>query len=571
MPIQIGTQTINSIFTQTFVDAAPIPVSSSVIGLLSGSYSNGSTWTSTTGSAVDVINNPLTGQAVNGRWQFNGTDDYLRIPQSTLNATFITNAAVTQSFTFLFYGTIGDVSTRRALFGAAGFTSYNQGGDAIIRTDSSPPAGKMHIDLRGTGGATNRFTITAVSGSVLNLAITQNASGLQSVYQNGAFLASTASSVAYYPWRSGDASSGANIGYNDDTDTDNYNGQLGAVYLYNRELSAAEITASAKVFDGTSVGGMEITPVGTVFLGSTKIFPPTNIGSLSALGLVVGGGGAGGVGTGGGGGAGGMVTGSLTLTASTYTVTVGSGGLSSAGPVGLNLSTQSGNPGQTSSFSTVLVAFGGGGGFAYEGTQNTANGGSGGGPSDTRLRQPVAGTVVLGGSGSVGQGNKGGDGTYGSQFGNGGGGAGQAGQVGNAGSSPRRAGAGGSGSLNSYRTGTGTFYAGGGGGAGYNAANGGLGGPGGGGNGGGPSGGSGATGSINTGGGGGAGNRNVNGTVNGVGAGGGSGIVVIAYLTASFSSSGLTSVSGGIVQDYTSGSAVYRSHTFLSSSNLVLI
>ena len=51
---------------------------------------------------------------------------------------------------------------------------------------------------------------------------------------------------------------------------------------------------------------------------------------------------------------------------------------------------------------------------------------------------------------------------------------------------------------------------------------------------------------------------------------GGSGIIVIAYLTSSFSASAATAVSGGIITDFTSGSAVYRSHTFLSSSNLVI-
>jgi hypothetical protein len=279
MGIQIGSVVVNNIFGTKTVDVPGIDyiVSSSVIGLVSGSYSNGSTWTSTTGSAVDVINNPLTGQATNGRWQFNGTNDYLRIPQSTLNATFITDQAVTQSFTFLFYGTIGSLASRRALFGAGGFPSYDRGGDCILRTDTSPPAGTFHLQLRAPGGATNQFTVTGASGSLLNLAITQNASGVQSVYQDGVLVATSASvGTAYYPWRSGDLSSGANIGYNDDTDTDNYNGQLGGTFLYNRVLSSTEISSSAQAFYTSSAASSSIqiiTSASAVFLGTEKIFP----------------------------------------------------------------------------------------------------------------------------------------------------------------------------------------------------------------------------------------------------------------------------------------------------------
>jgi hypothetical protein len=279
MGIQIGSVVVNNIFGTKTVDVPGIDyiVSSSVIGLVSGSYSNGSTWTSTTGSAVDVINNPLTGQAANGRWQFDGTNDYLRIPQSTLNATFNTAEAVTQSFTFLFYGTIGSLSTRRALFGASGFPSYDQGGDCILRTDTTPPAGTFHLQLRAPGGATNTFTVTGVSGSLLNLAITQNATGVQSVYQDGVLVATSGSvGTAYYPWRSGDLSSGANIGFNNDTDTDNYNGQLGGTFLYNRVLSATEISSSAQAFYTASAASSSIqiiTSASAVFIGNEKVYP----------------------------------------------------------------------------------------------------------------------------------------------------------------------------------------------------------------------------------------------------------------------------------------------------------
>jgi hypothetical protein len=601
MAIQLGSTLVSEIFiANTFRDNYGIPLSGSVIGLQSGSYSNGETWSSTTGSPIPVVNSPLIGSASNGRWQFNGTNEYFAITQSILNANFDQTENIVQVFTFLLYGTIGSLATPRALFGAGGFsgsTSYTNGGDAILRTDTSPGAGKIHLDLRGRGaggGNFTRYTITGTSGSLLNLAILSDNNGSSSVYQDGVLVAmsSSAGFFGYCPWRSrdGDTSGteGCSILFNNDTDAENYNGQLGGCYLYNRALSSTEISHSAQAFyKGNTFGTTVASTASAVFIGSNQVYPnPTTTTTttttsttttrppLSVMTLVVGGGGAGGVGTAGGGGAGGLRTGSFSLTASTYTVTVGAGGAGSAGPVGVNNSTQSGNPGETSSFSTLLVSFGGGGGLAYEGTQNFSNGGSGGGPSDTRLRQPAGGSVVLGGSGSAGQGNAGGNGTFGAQFGNGGGGAGQAGQNGNSGTNPRRAGAGGSGSLNSFRDGNATFYAGGGGGGGYNTAIAGLGGPGGGASGGAAAGSgtapAGGTGSANTGGGGGGSSRNAAGTSNGIGGAGGSGIVVIAYLTSSFSASAATAVSGGIITDYTSGSQVYRSHTFLSSSNLVI-
>jgi hypothetical protein len=566
MGIQLGTSVISKIFTQAYTNPSQAPISSSVVGLLSGSYSNGSTWTSTTGSAVNVVNNPLTGQAADGRWQFNGTDDYLQIPQSTLTAPF--NTSSFQPFTFLFYGTIGDLTTNRALF-CAGPGGYVYGGDAIFRTDTSPGSGKIHLDLRApnaTEGGVARFTITGTSGSLLNLAVVQNNNASCSVYQDGVLVATSSSlaTASYAPWKSF-LSAGSYIGYNNDTDTDNYNGQLGGLYLYNRPLTVTEISQSAQSFSSSSIGPLSIVSASSVYLGSTLVYPAAPIVSMSVQTLVIGGGGAGGVGTGGGGGAGGVVySSSLSLLKGTYATNVGTGGLQSAGPVGLNASTQSGNYGQTSSFqsgSISVIAVGGGGGAAYEtSTAFAKSGGSGGGGSNFS-------TYRGGGSGTTGQGNAGG--TVTSNPNGSGAGGGGASQAGSGTEVSGRGAPGGSGSAYTIRAGSSVFYGGGGGAGSYNTQNGGLASAGGG-QGGNASGGAGSAGTSNTGGGGGGSNRNVNGTVNGAGGAGGSGIIIIAYLTASFSSSGATFVSGGIITDYTSGSSGYRSHTFLSSSNFVI-
>lgn len=562
MPVRLGTSVINRIFLTQEVKP---PVSSSVVGLLSSSYSNGSTWSSTTGSAVNVVNSPLASGS-NGRWQFNGTDDALNIPQSTLDATFVTNSpSAVQQFTFLFYGTIGSLATRRALYGSVGGISYTYGGDAILRTDSSPGSGRIHLDLRGLGATTNRFNIVGDSGSLLNLAITQTSAGVQSVYQNGVFVATSgALANGYAPWRSQNGSDGANICFNNDTDTDNYNGQLGAAYLYNRVLSTTEITQSAQAFQNS----FNLVTASVAYLGSSLVFSqsvspsPT---SMSVMTLVVAGGGSGGCGTGGGGGAGGVVySSSLSLLPGTYAANVGTG----AASVGSNnFQSPAGIRGQASSFisGTIIVsASGGGGGVGYDNANaSQRDGASGGGQTDNNL---TAGTGISG------QGSNGGGSQSGTGCGGGGGGKSQNGFPPNTAYPNGRGGAGGSGSAYTIRDGSSVFYGGGGGGGTYAQANSaGRGGPGGGGNGGGPTNNSNCTsGTANTGGGGGGAWRNLDGSNNGISGQGGSGIIVIAYLTASFSSSNFTVSSGGIITDYTSGSAVYRSHTFLSSSNLVL-
>jgi hypothetical protein len=281
MGIQLGSTVVNNIFGTKTVEVPPISfiVSGSVVGLLSGSYLSGSAWPSTTGSDIEVASSPLVGQASNGRWQFNGTDEFLRISQSTLDATFVTNNVnAVQPFTFLFYGTIGSVSTRRALYGPGGLgLAYQIGGDAILRTDTSPGSGKMHLDLRGPGPSFNRFTITADSGSLLNLAIVQTGSGAQSIYQDGVLVATSgALANGYAPWRSSDGTTGGNILYNNNTDANNYNGQLGGIFLYNSVLSATEISQSAQSFYKSSTSSSFVQTVlsaSAVFIGAEKVFP----------------------------------------------------------------------------------------------------------------------------------------------------------------------------------------------------------------------------------------------------------------------------------------------------------
>jgi plastocyanin len=269
--------------------------------------------------------------------------------------------------------------------------------------------------------------------------------------------------------------------------------------------------------------------------------------------VVAGGGGGGGrCNTVGGGGAGGFRTGAvvvpcsatplvasggLSVTAQSYPITVGGGGL--GGNVPPNPSVYNGAPGSNSVFSTITSAGGGGGGSGDPSSPpgNYKNGGSGGGGSDTNN----------GGTGntppvSPPQGNNGGNGTPPSSrapsyASGGGGGAGGAGVN----ATNTKAGNGGDGSPVTAIFGaspqpfyepTNGLYSGGGGGGFYTGCGAGsptqgLGGPGGGGAGGASVNSPGTSGTTNTGGGGGGAtdtspyDRN--------GGNGGSGIVLIRY------------------------------------------
>ena len=249
--------------------------------------------------------------------------------------------------------------------------------------------------------------------------------------------------------------------------------------------------------------------------------------------LVVGGGGGGGHYAGAGGGAGGYreskdstlssphtasplaATTGLTISSTTYPITVGAGG--TGGTPAYPFLGISGSP---SIFSSITSAGGGGGGGSNTGTPGVSGGSGGGSPYTPAATGGTGNTPPV----SPPQGNSGGEG-----YGSGGdavaGGGGGAGAVG-ANASPGGAGTNGGSGVTSSINGTPTTRAGGGGGATNNAPfSGGSGGSGGGG-----AGGPGNTpyvngtaGTSNTGGGGGgAGNSQNGGT-------GGKGIVIIRY------------------------------------------
>ena len=240
----------------------------------------------------------------------------------------------------------------------------------------------------------------------------------------------------------------------------------------------------------------------------TNFTPPS---ALTVTYLVVAGGGGAGSSGGNcsaGGGAGGYKTGTLAVTATPYTITVGDGGAGGVGAAGTN--------GADSIFSSITSTGGGGGGSssANSSIKNGKDGGSGGG------------AAANSGAGTVGAANPAGQGNAGSLCnpdGTGSGAGGGAGATGGAYSG--QIGAPGGDGLSNSISGTSIPYAGGGGGGSYLSNPGGAGGAGGGGAGGNSDTPLGTPGTSDRGGGaGGCGPSSS-------GAKGGSGVVIISYTT----------------------------------------
>ena len=274
--------------------------------------------------------------------------------------------------------------------------------------------------------------------------------------------------------------------------------------------------------------------------------------------MVAGGGTGGGGPIAGGGGAGGYLTGtSLAVTAQTYAVVVGAGGIYNNISGDSNANKNGGN----STFAGLTAIGGGGGGNGSGGA--AGNGGSGGG---------AHGYNQSFGTGTAGPPRQGYDGARNSNPSYGAGGGGGAGA---AGTQPPQGqgGPGGVGVSNDYKTGSAIFYAGGGGGSRWNSGNGGSGGNGGGGDGKDATGGSSAatagTDGLGGGGGGGDGGNNPK---------GGSGTVIIRYTTGSMSAyQNMTLVSnaqtaqavptkGDVVLTYTNGTGTAVVNTDIVAS-----
>jgi hypothetical protein len=312
--------------------------------------------------------------------------------------------------------------------------------------------------------------------------------------------------------------------------------------------SGAEFTVSNSIdFNATSFqlkntdAGWNSNGINYLYMAFKNNITPEVIPAGEMAFLVVAGGGGGGYYAGAGGGAGGLRTSygstsgggasaesNISLSAGTYTITVGAGGASSPQQTTNNNGVNGSNSSITGLVSISSV--GGGGGAGSQSSLAGSAGGSGGGANFYNGPNPAAG-----GAGTANQGFAGATITN-SAGGGGGGAAGAGGANGN----PRNGGPGLALSIEGYST----AYAGGGGG--WNNGAGGIGG----------GAYTGAAGAVNTGGGAGGDSG-----VGGSGATAGSGVVILRLLTSEYSGTTTGSPTVKTVGDYTilkyTGSGTY--------------
>ena len=356
------------------------------------------------------------------------------------------------------------------------------------------------VFVTASGSLGNAFNTIAISGSTLNASAT-DAEG----------------NTITYTITSGSLPAGLTIGSSTGLITGTPSGNTAGVFTFTVQAATTE-GITTRVFSITAkdvpTGGTITTSGGFrihTFTSSSSFVVPTGTTLTNVEYLVIAGGGGGGNTIGGGGGAGGYrcsVPGEssgnnaaaesrLTLTANTYTVTVGGGGPGGPATGTSGTGHSNGTQGENSVFGSITST---GGGFGSKYDTGTAGGSGGSGGGGAEQNAGGAGTAGQGTSGAAGDGSilgGGGGGASASPSPTKNGGAGISSSI--TGSSVARAGGGGGGSRTGNTPGTATaggsngaigtgnvtasnaenFKGGGGGGGGWESGAGGAGGNGG--------------------------------------------------------------------------------------------
>lgn len=389
------------------------------------------------------------------RYTTNGTD-----PTSTSGTVYTgaVSVSVTTTLKAIAYnGVLTDSAVATGVFTING---------QVATPSISPAAGSYNNDQTvsitcATGGASIYYTTdgttpdntkTLYAGAfTLGASATVKAIGIKGGYTDSAVASNAITLQAATPTFSPSAGSygsaqsvtisssttGASIYYTTDGSTPTTGSTLYTVPVSVGSSLTLKALAVKSGYGDSSVGSAAYTISGGSFISATggtvttdgnyKIHTFTSSGNLVVTAggtlddyLIVGGGGGGGNDVGGGGGAGDVrssaTDGPMSVTATTYPITVGAGG-----PGSSNSSPASN--GNDSAFNG-LTAIGGGGAASYGGARNGLSGGSGGGAAG------YIGAIGVGGTATGVQGHDGGANSIdtGAATGGAGGGAGGAGQ-----------------------------------------------------------------------------------------------------------------------------------------------
>lgn len=387
--------------------------------------SSGTTWTDLSGNGNNgTINSGSYDNSSGGSIVFNGTNTNVSFPSTNIP---LINRSATLSVWF-------------KIDSATGYQNIFDTPDATSNIRIAVNYQNVSNTLFAGFAVGTDLTTSYVAGTWYNLIVTGDNNIGTKLYLNGILVnSSTTKNVPAIL----DLNT-ARLG-NVDGDRSNewFDGNISVFQVYNRALSAAEVTQN---YDALKVRYTTYTNTFTPLCGGGE-------GKVEVL-CVAGGGGGGNVG--GGGGAGGLIYNSAFAVDSNNEVSVSIGGGGAGAQIGSNTK---GANGGNSTFSN-LSSFGGGGG----GSKNVppASGGSGGGAGRD--------SEDNGASGTPSQGNSGGKALlHSSQAGGGGGGAGSPGENGTApdtGSSGQYGGSGGEGLIYSI-SGNSKYYAAGGDGGQY--------------------------------------------------------------------------------------------------------
>jgi hypothetical protein len=362
---------------------------------------------------------------------FDGSNDYVQVA-SDGSSTF-----ANQSFTVAGWINVPDAtpSADRTLF-SYDYTSHVSPYYAIqIRINNAD--GKMYFGWNDGASYHSIFKASAFTANTWHHYACTFTSGSQKIYIDGVQVASDtrADTITYYNQEVWIGRSNFG-GY--------FKGLMNEVVVYNSALTLAQV----QVLAATGPNGGPLPPdpmtVGSGVAEAINAKSSNAVMSTYSYGgttyktwtyrtsgtfvvpqnidvdvVVVGGGGGGGYNVGGGGGAGGLVSESLTAVASTYTVTVGAGGLGRYASMSTPQCTSGGDSSISIASATTAVGGGRAGGYITSWSDGPQSGGSGGGGRHSQA----------GAAGTAGQGNAGGSGTaYSPSYaGGGGGGAGAVG------------------------------------------------------------------------------------------------------------------------------------------------
>jgi hypothetical protein len=168
-------------------------------------------------------------------YSFNGTDNYITYPINLV-------ATPSSSWTMQYYGSIPSESVNRDMFVRQ---DYLNGWDLIYDGGNDPE----RLVFRDTPGGDRRMEITPTYASKQLITVTVNASSnVIQLYVNGTFIGNAIGSGDVNNFNAGIGTPFV-FGWNADTDAGFWKGGVSDLILYNRILSAGEVTTNFNILN----------------------------------------------------------------------------------------------------------------------------------------------------------------------------------------------------------------------------------------------------------------------------------------------------------------------------------